>query len=150
MKLFAAKGKVEIQAQSDALEMIAQKDIKITSTEGSVTITAAKELVLNCAGAYVKLSGGGVEIGCPNNILFKCANAQKMGPENYNSPKPELPKGFNEYFIARNEDSGDIMPHTRYRITTAEGDTFEGITDQEGKTATVYTAVPNALKIELL
>ncbi|HFN7553544.1 TPA: DUF2345 domain-containing protein [Escherichia coli] len=150
MKLFAAKGKVEIQAQSDALEMIAQKDIKITSTEGSVTITAAKELVLNCAGAYVKLSGGGVEIGCPNNILFKCANAQKMGPENYNSPKPELPKGFNEYFIARNEDSGDIMPHTRYRITTVEGDTFEGITDQEGKTATVYTAVPNALKIELL
>ncbi|EBQ2672190.1 type VI secretion system tip protein VgrG [Salmonella enterica] len=150
MKLFAAKGKVEIQAQSDAIEAIAQKDIKITSTEGTVTITAAKELVLNCAGAYIRLNGSGVEIGCPANILFKCANAQKMGPADYDSPMPDRPKGFSEYFIARNEDSGEVMPHTRYRITTAEGSIFEGITDQDGKTVSVYTGVPNALKIELL
>ncbi|EAQ6073394.1 type VI secretion system tip protein VgrG [Salmonella enterica] len=149
MKLFAAKGKVEIQAQSDAIEAIAQKDIKITSTEGTVTITAAKELVLNCAGAYIRLNGSGVEIGCPANILFKCANAQKMGPADYDSPMPDRPKGFSEYFIARNEDSGEVMPHTRYRITTAEGSIFEGITDQDGKTVSVYTGVPNALKIEL-
>ncbi|EMF1897334.1 type VI secretion system tip protein VgrG, partial [Enterobacter roggenkampii] len=42
MKLFAAKGKVEIQAQDDALEAIAKKDVTVTSTEGRIEITAAK------------------------------------------------------------------------------------------------------------
>lgn len=39
MKLFAAKGKVEIQAQDDALDAIAKKDVTVTSTEGRVEIT---------------------------------------------------------------------------------------------------------------
>ncbi|MEG5406931.1 type VI secretion system tip protein VgrG, partial [Enterobacter roggenkampii] len=43
MKLFAAKGKVEIQAQDDALEAIAKKDVTVTSTEGRIEITAAKD-----------------------------------------------------------------------------------------------------------
>ncbi|HDC4374814.1 TPA: type VI secretion system tip protein VgrG [Enterobacter hormaechei] len=64
MKLFAAKGKVEIQAQDDGLDAVAKKDITVTSVEGRVEITAAKELVVNCAGAYIKLSGGNIELGC--------------------------------------------------------------------------------------
>ena len=27
-------------------------------------ITAAEELVVNCAGAYIRLSGGNIELGC--------------------------------------------------------------------------------------
>ena len=150
IKLFAAKGKVDVQAQSDALNVMAQKDIGITSTEGTVTITAVRELILNCGGAYIKLSAGGIEIGCPENVLLKCASAQKMGPADFDIPTPDLPKGFSEFFIVRHERSGEIMPFTRYRMTTAEGNVFEGVTDSEGKTATVYTALPKALKIELL
>ncbi|WP_153069856.1 DUF2345 domain-containing protein, partial [Escherichia coli] len=65
MKLFAAKGKIEIQAQDDALEATAKKDITVTSVEGRVEITAAEELVVNCVGAYIRLSGGNIELGCP-------------------------------------------------------------------------------------
>ena len=65
MKLFAAKEKIEIQAQDDALEATAKKDITVTSVEGRVEITAAEELVVNCAGAYIRLSGGNIELGCP-------------------------------------------------------------------------------------
>ena len=78
MKLFAAKGKIEIQAQDDALEATAKKDITVTSVEGRVEITAAEELVVNCAGAYIRLSGGNIELGCPGNILLKSANVQKL------------------------------------------------------------------------
>lgn len=42
------------------------------------------------------------------------------------------------------------MPFTRYRITTGEGRVFEGRTDAEGKTVTIYTALPDALQVELL
>ncbi len=150
MKLFAAKGKIEIQAQDDALEATAKKDITVTSVEGRVEITAAEELVVNCAGAYIRLSGGNIELGCPGNILLKSANVQKMGAADYDANKPELPVGFSEFFTAKDEESGEILPFTRYRITTGEGKVFEGRTDAEGKTVAVYTALPDALHIELL
>ncbi|EPI7968824.1 type VI secretion system tip protein VgrG [Cronobacter sakazakii] len=83
MKLFAAKGKVEIQAQDDALEALAKKEVTVTSTEGRVDITAATELVINCGGAYIRLSDGNIELGCPGNILLRSTNAQKMSPYEY-------------------------------------------------------------------
>ncbi|WP_117112723.1 hypothetical protein [Klebsiella pneumoniae] len=64
--------------------------------------------------------------------------------------RPELPVGFSEFFTAKDEESGEILPFTRYRITTGEGKVFEGRTDAEGKTVAVYTALPDALHIELL
>ncbi|ELP5721453.1 type VI secretion system tip protein VgrG, partial [Enterobacter asburiae] len=67
MKLFAAKGKVEIQAQDDAFEAIAKKDVTVTSVEGKVVITGATELVVNCDGAFMKLAGGNMELGAPGN-----------------------------------------------------------------------------------
>lgn len=150
MKLFAAKGKVEIQAQDDAIEAIAKKDVTVTSVEGKVVITGATELVVNCDGAYMKLAGGNMELGAPGNILLKCANVQKMGSADYDAPKPELPQGYSENFIAQDKESGDILANTRYRITTADGSVYEGRTDSEGKTAEIFGAAKSKINIELL
>lgn len=150
MKLFAAKGKVEIQAQDDALEAIAKKDVTVTSVEGKVVITGATELVVNCDGAFMKLAGGHMELGAPGNILLKCANVQKMGSADYDAPKPELPQGYSDNFIAQDKESGDILANTRYRITTADGSVYEGRTDSEGKTAEIFGAAKSKINIELL
>ena len=150
IRLFAAKGKVEIQAQDDGIDAVAKKDITVTSVEGKVLVTAADELVLNCGGAYIKLSGGNVEIGCPKNILLKSISVQKMSTTDFRIPPIELPKGFEERFTVRDQKTGDIVPFARYRITTEKGQIFEGRTDAEGKTASVYTALPESLKVELL
>ncbi|WP_338557308.1 type VI secretion system tip protein VgrG [Erwinia sp. E_sp_B04_7] len=150
MKLFAAKGKVEIQAQDDALEAIAKKDVTVTSVEGKVVITGATELVVNCDGAFMKLAGGNMELGAPGNILLKCANVQKMGSADYDAPKPKLPQGYSENFIAQDKESGDILANTRYRITTADGSVYEGRTDSEGKTAEIFGAAKSKINIELL
>lgn len=150
MKLFAAKGKVEIQAQDDALEAIAKKDVTVTSVEGKVVITGATELVVNCDGAFMKLAGGNMELGAPGNILLKCANVQKMGSADYDAPKPELPQGYSENFVAQDKESGDILANTRYRITTADGSVYEGRTDSEGKTAEIFGAAKRKINIELL
>jgi type VI secretion system secreted protein VgrG len=149
MKLFAAKGKVEIQAQDDALDAIAKKDVTVTSAEGKIEITAATELVVNCGGAYIKLSGGNIELGCPGNILLKCANAQKMGAASLNTPAPEFPKGYGGVYSLTGED-GKIIPHTEYKVTTADGQVFHGVSDDNGKTMPIYTSMPGKLKIEIL
>ena len=150
MKLFAAKGKVEIQAQDDAIEAIAKKDVRVTSVEGKVVITGATELVVNCDGAFMKLAGGNMELGAPGNILLKCANVQKMGSADYDAPKPELPQGYSENFVAQDKESSDILANTRYRITTADGSVYEGRTDSEGKTAEIFGAAKSKINIELL
>lgn len=42
IKIFANKGKVEIQAQDDNMELTAMKDMKIQSKDGEVYISTAK------------------------------------------------------------------------------------------------------------
>jgi len=147
MQLLAAKGEVNIQAQSDALSVSAQKDLEIQSSEGTVTVSAHQELVLACGGAYIKLSGGNIELGCPGNILLKCANVQKMGAASLNIAPIEMPVGFGGGFILT-DDKGIPQSSTPYRITTAEGDVLQGITDENGKTAPVITSIPSSVKAE--
>jgi len=149
MKLFAAKGKVEIQAQDEALDAIAKKDVTVTSAEGKIEITAATELVVNCGGAYIKLSGGNIELGCPGNILLKCANVQKMGAASLNTPAHEFPKGYGGVYSLADEE-GKIIPQTEYKVTTADGQVFHGISDANGKTLPVFTSMPGKLKIEII
>ncbi len=149
MKLFAAKGKVEIQAQDDALDVIAKKDIAVTSTKGKISITAATELVINCDGAYIRLSNGNIELGCPGNILLKCVNVQKMGAASADTPAPEFQKGYGGVYSLTDE-AGKIIPQTEYRVTTADGQVFHGVSDDNGKTLPIYTAMPGKLKIEIL
>lgn len=147
MQLLAAKGPVNIQAQSDALSVSAQQDLEIQSSEGTVTVSAHQELVLACGGAYIKLSGGNIELGCPGNILLKCANVQKMGAASLDIAPIEMPLGFGGGFILT-DDKGIPQPSTPYRITTAEGDVLQGITDENGKTAPVNTSIPSSVKAE--
>ena len=150
MKLFAAKGKVEIQAQDDALEAIAKKDVTVTSTEGRVEITAAKDVVLkNLDGSFIQLQGKNIILGCEGNILWKCANAQKMSAASSTSSVPDFPGGYSEYFVAHDDKTGQITPNTRYRITTGKGVVYSGVTDSEGKTAEIFTALSDKIKVEL-
>ncbi|EFB6652145.1 type VI secretion system tip protein VgrG [Escherichia coli] len=147
MQLLAAKGRVNIQAQSDDLSMSSQQNLDIQSSEGKVTVSANQELILACGGAYIKLSGGNIELGCPGQILLQSTNMQKMGPTSLDIASVEMPRGFGGGFILTDE-AGVPQPSTPYRLTTAEGDILQGITDENGKTAPVNTSIPSVVKVE--
>lgn len=147
MQLLAAKGRVNIQAQSDDLSMNSQQNLDIQSSEGKVTVSANLELILACGGAYIKLSDGNIELGCPGQILLKSTNMQKMGPTSLDIASVEMPRGFGGGFILTDE-AGVPQPSTPYRLTTAEGDILQGITDENGKTAPVNTSIPSVVKVE--
>ncbi|HFI9226650.1 TPA: type VI secretion system Vgr family protein [Escherichia coli] len=147
MQLLAAKGRVNIQAQSDDLSMSSQQNLDIQSSEGKVTVSANQELILACGGAYIKLSDGNIELGCPGQILLKSTNMQKMGPTSLDIASVEMPRGFGGGFILTDE-AGVPQPSTPYRLTMAEGDILQGITDENGKTAPVNTSIPSVVKVE--
>ena len=90
IKIFASKGKVEIQAQGDAMDLLAKKTLSIASKDEQVIITAATELVLSCGGAYIKLKDGEIEVGAPGNVRVKSIGIQKMAPATLNA-SIELP-----------------------------------------------------------
>ncbi|MEG1090731.1 MAG: DUF2345 domain-containing protein, partial [Acinetobacter sp.] len=148
MQLYAAQGKVDIQAQNDKVGVTAKQDISVTSAEGKITVNASEELLLSCGEAYIRLKGGNIELGYPKNILLKSMNVQKLGASSLNTPVEALPRGYKGGFTVTSEETGEIMPYVSYRLTTAEGDVYDGISDDNGQTIPVYTAIPSSIKIE--
>lgn len=74
MKVIANQGAVEISAQHNTMDLFAQQQITITSSEDEIVISTPKTLTLNGGGSYLKLSGQGVEHGSSGAYIIKAAN----------------------------------------------------------------------------
>ena len=92
VEAIVAKGDIISQAQSGNIEVIAKQNISLTSTTKDMTFTAAKTLTFTCAGgAYIRLSGGNIELGCPGDIMMKQSKLLYSGPASMQSNIPEPP-----------------------------------------------------------
>ncbi|KVL39574.1 type VI secretion protein ImpA [Burkholderia territorii] len=93
MKLFAAKGKVEVQAHADDIEFTAQKTLKMVAATEAVDVAAKQEILLTSGGAYIRIKGGNVEIHAPGKVDFKGAQHAFSGPASMQYPLPAMPGG---------------------------------------------------------
>ncbi|PMS14351.1 type VI secretion system tip protein VgrG [Trinickia dabaoshanensis] len=93
IKLFAAKGPVEIQAQSDKMALAALKDLSISSTDGKIVITAAKEVWIGAGGSYIQINGNGIVNGSPGPIVEKTPKWSKSAADTLRQPLPTMPQG---------------------------------------------------------
>jgi type VI secretion system secreted protein VgrG len=80
MKLFAAKGKIEVRAYADNVELTAQKAVKLLSATDSVEAVAKQEILLTSGGAYIRIKDGNIEIHAPGKIDIKGAEHSFAGP----------------------------------------------------------------------
>ncbi|AMC35417.1 type VI secretion system Vgr family protein [Janthinobacterium sp. B9-8] len=80
LKLIAAKGKIQLQAQSDDIEITGDKDLKVTACKGLLSISAKDEVLVTAGGGYIRLKGGNIEIHCPGTVTVKGANHDMSGP----------------------------------------------------------------------
>ncbi|STB69234.1 type VI secretion system Vgr family protein [Chromobacterium violaceum] len=91
LKLIAAKGKVQVQAQSDAMELTADKDVTITSAKQTIHVNAKQEILLTSGGAYIRLKDGKIELHAPGTISIKGASHNFSGPDQMKPPLPRFP-----------------------------------------------------------
>ncbi|MNZ10476.1 Phage-related baseplate assembly protein [compost metagenome] len=91
LKAFAAKGKVELQAQDDAIEAIARKVIKLISTEDKIEITSPKEIVLTAGGSQLKINGDGIFTTTGGKFESKAGQHSFLGGAKVSYEVPELP-----------------------------------------------------------
>ncbi|QND86361.1 Protein VgrG [Chromobacterium vaccinii] len=91
-KLIAAKGKVQLQAQSDAMELTADQDLTITSAKQKIHANAKQEILLSSGGAYVRIKDGKIELHAPGNVSIKAGKHDWSGPDSLSPALPVLPK----------------------------------------------------------
>ncbi|NHQ84865.1 type VI secretion system tip protein VgrG [Iodobacter sp. HSC-16F04] len=91
LKLIAAKGKIQMQAQSDDIEITADKNVKITACKEKIEIAAGDEVLFTAGGGYIRLKGGNIEIHCPGEVSIKGASHEISGGTSTSINMPILP-----------------------------------------------------------
>lgn len=139
LKAFAAKGKVELQAQDDAIEAIARKVIKLISTEDKIEITSPKEIVLTAGGSQLKINGDGVFTTTGGKFESKAGQHSFVGGAKVSYEVPELPSMFYGNFLVRDQQNNPVKGQ-KYKLTLPSGQKILGVTDDNGMTVTGYSS----------
>ncbi|WDR88166.1 type VI secretion system Vgr family protein [Burkholderia ambifaria] len=85
----ANQGKVTIQSQNDDTRVDSAKNIQLTAAGGKLVGTASDEVVLvTSGGAYLRLRGGDIELGCPGTFTVKSAGHAWDGPASMSADMP--------------------------------------------------------------
>jgi type VI secretion system secreted protein VgrG len=150
LKLFAARGKVEIQAQSDEMNLMSEKDMRMTSANGRVTIEAKSELILKCGGSYIRISATGIEDGTQGNRTIKSAAFSRQGPsslaESMNTWKHA---NFDEEFALQWPFDGKPVANRKFSIIREDGSVLQGVTDANGKTGLQKSIFADGVRLRL-
>ncbi|MEX3973205.1 type VI secretion system Vgr family protein [Paraburkholderia caribensis] len=134
MKLFAARGKVEVRSHSDNVEVTAQKTVKLLSATDNIEAAAKQEILLTSGGAYIRISGGNIEIHAPGKIDVKGAQHGFNGPVQGNYDLPVLPTGdlHNKLELNLVDDALKPVPNAPYKVVFENGGTMTGTLDANG------------------
>ncbi|WPM84430.1 type VI secretion system tip protein VgrG [Apirhabdus apintestini] len=71
VRMIANLGDVEMHSRHNTLDMSAQKELTITSTDDEIVISTPKALTVNGGGSYLKLSDSGIEHGSKGDLTMK-------------------------------------------------------------------------------
>ncbi len=132
IKLFAAKGKVSVQAQNDSIDLIAQNTVNILSATESIEGLAKQEILLTAGGAYIRIKDGNIEIHAPGDIDIKGASHSFSGPTS-------LTKTYNmegkkaDMRIRYVDADGKVPGGEPIKLTSEDGTVHRLTLDSEGK-----------------
>lgn len=133
-RLYAGKGKVEIQAQGEGADLIARKAVQVISTEDKIEATASKEIVLTAGGSQVRITGSGIFITTGGKFEVKAGQHKFMGGGSANANIPALPEADNPFvlqYLVKNKEN-QVMSGKPYILMDEEGNIHKGTTDKDG------------------
>ncbi|MBP1483478.1 type VI secretion system tip protein VgrG [Acinetobacter nosocomialis] len=134
-RLYAGKGKVEIQAQGDGADLIARKGIQIISTEDKVEISASKEIVITAGSSQIKINGSGIfpvtggkfEVKAGQHVFQGGASASIKSSL---PPPPKRAQGVLE--LLHDYSHGAFVKGAGYTVTDNLGKVVNGKLDDKG------------------
>ncbi|MGV2292992.1 type VI secretion system Vgr family protein [Trinickia sp. YCB016] len=172
IKIFAAGGKIDIDAQNDEmalsalknvtvrstnaqLALAAAKDVKLTSVQSQITIAAKQGITLTSGDAYVKIADGNIELGCPGSITLKSGNFHWEGParlaDSENLWPGQIPANYSAKVVLDKQLQERIgaTGAIPYQFISESGDVVaKGAIDETGATQRVFH--PNTEAMDVL
>ncbi|MFW1748899.1 DUF2345 domain-containing protein, partial [Acinetobacter guillouiae] len=150
-RLFAGKGKVEIQAQGDGADLIARKGIQIISTEEKIEIKADKKIILIADGSQVEISSAGVLPTTAGKFESKAGQHKFLGGQKIDAKIEELPLlGLNYLSFFATDKKGNKLPAgTGYVLYGSDGSVMTGKLSEDGFIKTPPSSEPKEYTIIL-
>ena len=146
MKLFAAKGKVEIQAQSDDMALTADKNVMMTSANGRLDISAKEEILLKAGGSYIRITPLGIEEGTLGDRTWKAGSHRRQGPASLAQEMNGWKQAkFDEQLGMHWPDQHAIAAHPV--DLASDAGVIKGTTDAQGATATQKSLFVDMLRL---
>ncbi|WP_322095668.1 type VI secretion system Vgr family protein [Paraburkholderia bannensis] len=131
----ANQGKVKLQSQADDTQIDSAKNIQLTAAGGKLTGAASDQVVLvTSGGAYLKLQGGNIELGCPGSFTVKAAGHTWAGPASMSADMPKFdhaPLGRVPQLVRATD--GQAASGYEGEVRKAAGDIVKGQTDGSGQ-----------------
>ncbi|WP_140637042.1 DUF2345 domain-containing protein, partial [Methylibium rhizosphaerae] len=144
----AANGPLSLRAHTDALELLADQDIQVTSSNDEIRILASTAITLTAGQAQVKLEGANIDFVCPGSFTVKGATHDWGGGASGEASLPALPQGLageKPNFLELNYHDEWLQPvaGAPYRVVFEDGTVREGRLDGNGHAR--LDGVPNQL-----
>lgn len=136
----AHTGKLLLQSQHDDVAVHSAKNMQVTASQGSITISAKSILLVAEDGSFLKLGEGSPVLGSKQALKFHAPDFIWEGPETMSAQLPSFKKdGTDLKFEPRfypHLDGGVPATGLAYKIESPAGSS-EGSTDATGATTTV-------------
>ncbi|MBU9630806.1 type VI secretion system tip protein VgrG [Burkholderia multivorans] len=132
MKLFAAKGPIEVSAHTDEIKLNSAKDTSLFSKK-RIVLEATDELILKCGGSYLRLTKEGIEDGTRGARTIKSASFSRQGPSSVAEHMNSLPQAkFNDPYVLRDRITGEVLKNHPYELIRGDGTRLSGVTNELG------------------
>jgi type VI secretion system secreted protein VgrG len=136
IQAIAGNGPVSLQAHTDQLEILSDKEITLISVNDCIEIKAKEKIVLQAGQSAITLEGGDITFACPGKFSVKGGKHLFDQGMNKTAELPHLPNGESEFnnFIALNyrDASSEPMAGVGYKLKFANGVVISGKLDQNG------------------
>ena len=136
IRAIAEGGPVSIQAHTDALAVLADKAVTVTSSADSVEILAQQNIVLHGGDSMIRLEGNAVTFETSGLLSVKGAGHPLVGPGGQAAELPPLPLGVvdlhNKLELNLTDDNLEPVPNAPYKVRFSDGTTISGKLDSNG------------------
>ncbi|MGP2362644.1 type VI secretion system Vgr family protein [Acinetobacter junii] len=131
IKQVAAKGRFEVHAQSDGMDLLAKQGVQIISTEDRIEISSPKEIVITAGGSQIKLNGSGIFPTTGGKFEVKAGQHLFMGGAKVPMDIPLMPNEIRKQLLLQYHDQEPVQG-ANFTIRYNNGQQYSGIVNNKG------------------
>jgi type VI secretion system secreted protein VgrG len=137
LEAVAANGALSLQAHTDQLELLADKEVTVVSVNDSISIYAQSQIVLKAGQSSITLDGANITFACPGTFSVKGSGHSLGGGASVAAELPALPdqrlgEPGSWIAVSHMDPEGQPLAGQKYKIHFEGGVVVQGTLDAKG------------------